>query len=726
MRKIVAFLLCLSMLLSLSSCFSADDGNVLGDLPDNNQNQTENSGSDDSENSKDTDPSDNKDSLEDEEDLKDTEDEKTPSDTTIRGRFYKVEDLDSLWVKYYLYNAEGEEVLSEDARKSFQITAQNDYLLQLCFSSPTRFSRFYDVKNDRFSEDYPSVVAHTNDRVAYLEKNSESFVLVVKSIFDDSYRREYALNSLRRVQSWRLPDDVLFLSYKGENEAETVAVPLYEGDSNRFVDYGTIVRLAYQMCYALYYYDEQTDYCDVFGITDAQQSEWFDALLSSMLSFYTPQSRYLPDLRYSVKDLNCDGTFELILLRDDYEILAIFSMADGKPILLETFWEGKNCCIDHNGLIYTYKNNVGFLPTRRISRIAAGGASLEFVAEFGVDGSEAVDDVTAGSYYKIENGQKVSITVEEYRLIASQFVFPHCSSTKDCANLTVTSIVDFYLAIQACTRQAFIGVLENRIKVFDTARGEYCYLKDCTTPYSKIPLTEIENLGYARIDLNSDGVTEMVIDCGDALILRYYEGTVYLYPFTFREMELHADGTYSWSHNGEDFVYGESRITFEGEKLQPIENWRIVNDGEPNAEYYLNGIPETREYMLQFLEKYPTPKKVEYTPLDLSWERNFTSTEAIEIAKEYWNFEDGREDAACGTSFVAYATLYDKPYDEIEYYHVVIQSVAYYRYGSDIESPYYDGPYLTSISYVRVTSHLLVNAKTGESKTYTYPSHYGK
>ena len=138
--------------------------------------------------------------------------------------------------------------------------------------------------------------------------------------------------------------------------------------------------------------------------------------------------------------------------------------------------------------------------------------------------------------------------------------------------------------------EMYKAVLKNEIKVYETDIEEYNYLKDCKTPYNRIPLCELERLRYAYMDVDGDSVKELVIDCGDTLILRYYEGTVYVYPFTFRNMyQLNTDGSYNWNHTGQDFEYGENQLAFDIAKLKPKEIWRIVNGGEPNAEYYIDG-----------------------------------------------------------------------------------------------------------------------------------------
>ena len=170
--------------------------------------------------------------------------------------------------------------------------------------------------------------------------------------------------------------------------------------------------------------------------------------------------------------------------------------------------------------------------------------------------------------------------------------------------------------------EMYEAVLKNEIKVYETDIEEYNYLKDCKTPYNRIPLCELERLRYAYMDVDGDSVKELVIDCGDTLILRYYEGTVYVYPFTFREINsLHTDGSYSWNDTGVNFEYGEDKLAFEGAELKAKELWRIVNDGEPNAEYYIDGKQVSSEEILKYFEDNPK-SKVEFLPLEVSWERN--------------------------------------------------------------------------------------------------------
>ena len=195
--------------------------------------------------------------------------------------------------------------------------------------------------------------------------------------------------------------------------------------------------------------------------------------------------------------------------------------------------------------------------------------------------------------------------------------------------------------------QMYEAALNCDIKVYDTVWDQFVYLNDCKTPYSMIPLNELDSLKYAYTDMDSNSVNELVIDCGDTLVLRYYEETVYLYSFTFRNLYyLNTDGSHAWNHTGSDFEYGERKLFFEGAKLKTKELWRIVNDGEPNAEYYIEGKQVTLEELLKYFEDNPKTK-VKFLPFEVSWLNKVSRYEAITIAENYWEDFDIEENGYC-------------------------------------------------------------------------------
>ena len=183
---------------------------------------------------------------------------------------------------------------------------------------------------------------------------------------------------------------------------------------------------------------------------------------------------------------------------------------------------------------------------------------------------------------------------------------------------------------------AYEQVLNGNRQVFDVLWESCVYLKDVRTPYMMIPLEDETDLRYAYTDMDKDGVCELVIDCGDTLILRYYAGTVFLYSFTFRSLYyLQTDGSHSWNHTGSDFEYGEYQIYFEGADIKQRELWRIVNDGEPDARYYIGDREVSSEEIEKYFEENPK-SDIKFSPMVLPWQNKISRYEAITIAEDYW------------------------------------------------------------------------------------------
>ena len=184
----------------------------------------------------------------------------------------------------------------------------------------------------------------------------------------------------------------------------------------------------------------------------------------------------------------------------------------------------------------------------------------------------------------------------------------------------------------------FSEALKNDVPVYEV-NGDLvaspCSLRDIKTPSGGTLLSEIEDLKHAYLDVDGDMINELIIDCGDILILRCYEGRVYVYPFAFRNLyHLNTDGSYSWNHTGQDFEYGESRLVFDGVKLKSVELWRIVNDGEANAAYYIGDKQVTQEEILKYFDNHPKTK-IAFLPLETAWENEIPLEMALEIAQKY-------------------------------------------------------------------------------------------
>ena len=266
--------------------------------------------------------------------------------------------------------------------------------------------------------------------------------------------------------------------------------------------------------------------------------------------------------------------------------------------------------------------------------------------------------------------------------------------------------------------EAYEAALKNEIRVYETDIGTFNYVMNCKTPYNRIPLNDMDNLKYVYMDVDGDTVNELVIDCGDTLILRYYEGIVYVYPFTFRNMyDLNTDGSYSWNHTGQDVEYGENQLFFDGAKRKAKELWRIVNDGEPNAKYYIEGVQVTHEALLTYFENNPKTA-VTFTPFELSMEGAISPEEALKIADEYWGYVDGGKDAACGTTFLSRVVVSNEPNPICLYYRVAwqVERYSHWEEGWESRPPY----------SIEIHKEVLVNIYTGECVPYSVSEPGGK
>ena len=120
-------------------------------------------------------------------------------------------------------------------------------------------------------------------------------------------------------------------------------------------------------------------YHRAFYFPSEKENEWFDRIFDSVYQFcpkMTPD--YANAFGYAIKDINGDGTDELILMLDEYYIIAIFTMKDGKPVLLDTYIPRGQAQIRENGDIYVHANGGADVLVVMICRIGADG-ELELV-----------------------------------------------------------------------------------------------------------------------------------------------------------------------------------------------------------------------------------------------------------------------------------------------------------------------------------------------------------
>jgi hypothetical protein len=372
-------------------------------------------------------------------------------------------------------------------------------------------------------------------------------------------------------------------------------------------------------------------------LTEQSDKELFAALLDSVyLSFpergryysYSPHYKY--GCGYDIKDLNGDGTDELILLNADYTVVALFTFSNAKPVLLGNYHPRNTCWIDGEGRIHVDSQGSSTDVHHQIYRLDANASSLTLLEEYGSD----TILFPSTHYYQVVNGQKKRITEENYKALVLQHGTYNGLSGKEAtaeyAGLSFTRIFEE----SEIAMEMYAAALEGTVWVYSNYTS--FRLKNWTKPDGTAPLREAETLAHAYVDVDQDGVNELLIeiDYGETVLLRYSNGQLSLHTFA-SPRSFNEDGTYSWTDNGQSPEYGERRICFENNEMRSKELWRIVNEGEPNARYYIEGRSVTAEEM-QIYRASNQKNKLTFSPLDAAWKNKVSPAQALEIAKDYW------------------------------------------------------------------------------------------
>ena len=688
MKKYIAFLLCLIILISLISCDTANTS-------EDTENDTVN-----------TESSEKNDATTD------------TSTNDTNKQYYKIENIELTKVRYYIYDSNGNVVLSDETDRPLDISMLGDNIVDIRIGMGTGISihKYYDVQNNRFSEEYSYVAASSGNLVAYIDTSMKdpmtNRVLVVRDIFDKnvfykSFKLDFSPTVHDPIESATFTDGEaeLKLVYLSERSpvSQFITLPIRRASNE-----GEILSQA-EIAMEMYEAAINDDICVV--------DESFCEVKLKDCRFPSDNLRLAECeiLNKAILDMDGDGINEYIIQSEtkDHIVLHYYNgkvysycfdsrdfynlNTDGSFYWIDSY-ESTNCTRGYNRIAFDGSS----LSIKEIYRIKqtspydygdddheyyVGGkqitreefrdyynsncrnkrltifSPLDISCEYPISSEKAVE--LASDYWEIKSGTEDGAAGTVYMLKIVILEKPN----SDTQGYRIGWQEEGYTShvIDSCYAQPprnvrihkelFVDAITGECREYtDTESDDKGYteadiamemyeetLSDLAyypTPYSGIPLCECENLGYAYVDLDGDSVNEFVIDCGDTLILRYYEGKVHIYEFTFRSLYyLKTDGSYYWNHTGLDFEYGEKQIYFEGSSLKTKELCRIVNDGESNAEYYLEGKQVTQEEILKYFED-NSKTSIEFAPLEVSWQNKISRSDAIELAEIYWESLD--------------------------------------------------------------------------------------
>ncbi len=343
---------------------------------------------------------------------------------------------------------------------------------------------------------------------------------------------------------------------------------------------------------------------------ETKEYEWESAIIGAAASYHL--STNVPG--YAFCDLNKNGNDEMLLLLDDYTVLAIFSYADGEPLLLDNYLDRKKCTIEADGNIQVYGSSGSDRSSFSIYKIAKDDKELVLLEEYGTDGHDP--DTLDTYYYKILNGTKTSITELEYIAARSQGIYPHIEflteHTRENTNFEFIPLVP-----EISYKRIFEMILNYDSKI--TSAGKYLW--GLYFPFGTNSIGSLESVEICYLDMDGDGIEELLLrsGMGDHLMLRYQGGTVYLYEYSYKEIDrVYEDGSYG--HHSQIYLehasavcYGISRITFdENEKKKNYPVYTIY-DGENESYFTINGKLASKSELDALLESRKNIKEVTWT-----------------------------------------------------------------------------------------------------------------
>lgn len=341
----------------------------------------------------------------------------------------------------------------------------------------------------------------------------------------------------------------------------------------------------------------------------SKEYEWESAIIGAAASFHL--STNVPG--YAFCDLNKNGNDEMLLLLDDYTVLAIFSFADGKPILIDNYWNRKKCTVDGDGTIQVYGSSGADAFSFSIFEISNDDRELVLLEEYGTDGHDP--DTLAANYYKILNGNKTPISELEYAAALSQGVY---SSVEFLAEHTRDN-ADFEfipLGLEISYKRIFEKILSYEEKI----TFENKYLWQLHFSFGNDYIGSLEKVEICYLDMDGDGISELLLrgGAGDYIILKYQDGAVYSYEYSYKEIDrIYEDGSYGWHSQiylkDVSVSYGVSKIMTFTEESAKVFSLYTIYDGENESYYMINGKFASKADLDALIESRKDIKEVTWT-----------------------------------------------------------------------------------------------------------------
>ena len=326
---------------------------------------------------------------------------------------------------YTIYNSSLNFAFQDSTQDKLSITLIDNSTLDICTTDEYGFEthEYYNIDTYQRSQRFTYVKDVLGNLVVHCAPGSKSLYrehVVVEDMYDSEtfYKQftvDYSVESVEFTQDGR---SIKVIGERGDSPCVTVFPVHCDLDS-----YESILNLYEAMLdIQRTYGDDVTRYASYTNYISASENDDYKCLLNLLGKLQNGKDAK-SNFGYALKDLNGDGSDELILMRKDHHVAAIFTMVNGKPMLVNREHFYKSVWIDKEGLIHGYRYfkseaySVEWDEEFNIYRLGKG-ASLDFEISFSVkrDYSWIIGDFNK-TYHKMESGTynvMMNIGVEEY------------------------------------------------------------------------------------------------------------------------------------------------------------------------------------------------------------------------------------------------------------------------------------------------------------------------
>ncbi len=277
----------------------------------------------------------------------------------------------------------------------------------------------------------------------------------------------------------------------------------------------------------------------LFFFPNEQAREWYEDLENSIFFFYYRKPKPYSETEdytsygYALKDLNGDGVEELVLLTDDGNLLALFTLCQGKPVLLRSsYYPRYRGYLNQDGLVMEKGSSGADMIDFSFYRIDASTGQLVFIEAIGLEGH--TEDLQTIYYHQIGE-QKTYISEEAYNTLATEGLYASFGREEN-QNVLGDVFVPLFDTLPFSSYGDVLAVFRQFMMCEDSIRQGMKYT-EMESLYYEALLSQIKNENdkaildelfhdavnyrfaavpaYALKDLNGDGQDELILLTAD-------------------------------------------------------------------------------------------------------------------------------------------------------------------------------------------------------------------